>query len=328
MSTSLRIVDPVSGACAVIAPHLGWNCIAFEVEQAGQRVSVIDSPEDVLTGTYRPSSFGIPILFPFPNRIRNGRFHWEGRDYDVPLQPGQPHAIHGFCYDRPWRVVDQQPDQVTGQFQLSVDDPARRHCWPADFILEVRYRVAENRLECQFRITNPDSVPLPWGLGTHAYFRLPFGKGGPESCEFSAPVSEQWELCECLPTGRRLPVENQASIRQGVAFGSQAFDDVFTGWESDGGTVRNTVVDTAAGIQLSQICDQEYFREVVVFTPPGRAAVCLEPYTCVTDAINLQAQDLNTGLQVLAPGQVVQTWAVMQVGAGGSRQASRSARIS
>jgi aldose 1-epimerase len=40
----------------------------------------------------------------------------------------------------------------------------------------------------------------------------------------------------------------------------------------------------------------------VAFTPPHRLAVCLEPYTCTTDAINLEQQGVNAGWRVLKPG--------------------------
>ena len=43
-------------------------------------------------------------------------------------------------------------------------------------------------------------------------------------------------------------------------------------------------------------------RELVVFTPPHRQAFCIEPYTCITDAINLQQRGTDAGLQVLPPG--------------------------
>ncbi len=45
------------------------------------------------------------------------------------------------------------------------------------------------------------------------------------------------------------------------------------------------------------------FRELVVFVPPHRQAFCIEPYTCTTDAINLQQQGLDAGLLVLPPGE-------------------------
>jgi aldose 1-epimerase len=41
----------------------------------------------------------------------------------------------------------------------------------------------------------------------------------------------------------------------------------------------------------------------VVFTPPHREAVCLEPYTCMTDAINLQQRGVEAGWRVLPPGE-------------------------
>ena len=42
------------------------------------------------------------------------------------------------------------------------------------------------------------------------------------------------------------------------------------------------------------------FRELVVFTPEHRQAFCLEPYTCTTDAVNLQSRGLDTGWLELA----------------------------
>lgn len=314
MNEAVRIIDESSGAEAVIAPHLGFNCVSFRALVDGETVDVIDSPEDVLGGGYRPSGFGVPILFPFPNRIREGKFAWNETAYEIPLAAGQPNAIHGFCYDRPWRVTERTEHSVTGRFQLSVDDPGRAAAWPADFILDVRYRVIESRLECQFKITNPDRRPLPWGLGTHAYFKLPFGSGSsPEHCILTVPVTEEWELDAYLPTGKRTDVPTRNSLRSGIRFGSQAFDNVYTGWESDGGTVRCSIIDEVPGIELHQVCDSRLFREAVVYTPPARNAVCIEPYTCVTDAINLHARELNTGLNVLEPGGVVQTWIALQV---------------
>ncbi|TWT57591.1 Aldose 1-epimerase [Thalassoglobus neptunius] len=314
MTNAITIHDQQSGARASIAPDLGFNCFQFQVDLNGETVQVIDSPEDVLTNPPRPSSFGIPVLFPFPNRIRAGQFQWEGKDYHVPLSPGHPNAIHGFCYDRPWRVVEQSEDSVTGQFQLSIDDPQRAACWPADFILSIRYRVAENRLETQFRIENPSPTALPWGLGTHAYFRLPLSANSqPEDCTFGVDVHEEWELEESLPTGRRLPLESSADRPRAVTFGTRTFDNVYTGWETDGETVRTSVVDEKGGLEINQVCDGRVFREAVIFTPANRNAVCLEPYSCVTDAMNLHHQDLNTGLQILDPGEQFQTWLAIQV---------------
>lgn len=314
MATSIRIEDSQSGAFAEIAPELGFNCFRFCASVAGQSLDLIDAPADVLDVLQRPSSFGIPILFPFPNRIEHGRFSWNEQDYQLPLTPNHPHALHGFCLDRPWRIVEQTEDTLIGEFHLSVDDPQRSHCWPADFQIQVRYRVAENRLETQFRIHNPDKVDLPWGLGTHPYFKLPFSeKSQPTDCVFSVPVVQKWEMDECIPTGKIVDVPYKDSPRSGVRFGSQKFDDVFTGWESHGETLHCSIIDDKAGIQVSQACDGRMFREMVIFTPPGRDTVCMEPYSCVTNAVNLQARGVETGLRILPAGETIQTWIALQV---------------
>ena len=46
----------------------------------------------------------------------------------------------------------------------------------------------------------------------------------------------------------------------------------------------------------------------MIFTPPHREAVCLEPYTCITDAINLHQQGKDAGLLVLSPGETWEGW--------------------
>jgi aldose 1-epimerase len=66
-------------------------------------------------------------------------------------------------------------------------------------------------------------------------------------------------------------------------------------------------MDERAGLQVIQTCPP-IFREIVVFTPPGRAAVCIEPYTCPTDAINLTARGIDCGWRTLGPGSEFHTW--------------------
>jgi aldose 1-epimerase len=41
---------------------------------------------------------------------------------------------------------------------------------------------------------------------------------------------------------------------------------------------------------------------LVVFTPPHRQAFCVEPYTCTTDAVNLQQRGVDAGWLTLPPG--------------------------
>lgn len=309
----VTLTDPQTGAEAKILSDFGFNCYSFTAVVNGKPVDVLDAVPGFETGTQRPSGSGIPILFPFPNRIRQGKFSWAGKDYVLPGTDKWGNAIHGFCHDRPWRIVQQGPNFVTGQFKLSVDAPDRRALWPADFVLEVDYELLHNRLRANFRITNSSDVDLPWGLGTHAYFKLPLApESRVEDCLVEVPADSYWELIDCLPTGKRIPVDEGRDLRDGEYVSTVKLDDVLTDVTCDGPQFDCIVYDERAGLQVTQTCPP-IFREVVAFTPPNRNAVCLEPYTCVTDAINLDRQGIDAGLRRLGPGREFHTWIDLSV---------------
>lgn len=313
MTRIIQLVDQQTGAKASISPDVGFNCYQFTAVIDNQPIEVLDAPDDFAAGTARPSSGGIPILFPFPNRIRGGEFTWEGKTYHLPLNSQGKNAIHGFCYDRPWRVTAQGNDFATGEFQLSVDAPDRLELWPSDFLICVDYELIHNRLRANFRITNTGTRPLPWGLGTHPYFKLPLSPQSRfEDCLLEVPVTEQFELVESLPTGNLHPIDSEIEFRDGAYISTLKLDDVFTSLDFDGPQFDMVLVDEAAGLQVVQTCPP-IFRDVVIYTPEGRPTVCVEPYTCPTDAINLEARGMDAGIRVLAPDAEFHTWVDISV---------------
>ncbi|GAB5440686.1 MAG: aldose 1-epimerase family protein [Fuerstiella sp.] len=308
----VTIQDQSAGSHAKIAVDLGFNCFELTVKHDGRDVAVLHAADGFADGGQPPSHSGIPLLFPYPNRIRSGRYSWEGKDYHLPeslvAYEGAGNAIHGFCLDRPWRIVDQSDASVTAEFQISKDAPERLELWPTDGIIRIRYSLNGATLRAEIEVSNPTDTALPWGFGTHAYFKLPLSESSnPEQCTVYAPAGRRWELDQCLPTGRVVQPPENADLRNAPAFGGLKLDDVYTVVEADDGVVECRIADPAAGLHTVQRCNDS-FREIVAFTPPWATAVCLEPYTCTTDAINLQRQGVDAGWQVLPPGQSWQGW--------------------
>jgi aldose 1-epimerase len=275
---------------------------------ADREFELLRTQDDFVGQPERATANGTPILFPFPNRIREGRFQWGGKQYEIPRNERGINAIHGLVFDRRWRAAIPDPalPTVTGHFHLSRDAAALSSFWPADFVIEVTYSLDRNRLTSRLRITNPDSRPLPWGFGTHPYLRFPLAQPGNSSaCAVFAPASERWELQDLLPTGRRLPLGNTEGLDGRRPYSELAFDDVFTSLEFIDNWCTCRLVDRHAGVASIFRFDR-LFRDLVIYTPPDRSAICLEPYTCITDAINLQPRGVDAGLQVLAPGMTVE----------------------
>jgi aldose 1-epimerase len=269
----------------------------------GEEIEVLWADADFEQGQGRASGSGIPLLFPFPGRIQHGKFGWEGNSYELDANDGQGNAIHGFVHTRPWRIVDQQPQKVTGQFQASVDDPILNSLWPADFRITATYQLHGNQLKAHFLMENPDTKPLPIGFGAHPYFRLPLGGEDAADCQVGLPVSGEWELTDLITTGEYFPLRDADIFHKGLNFGAMQFDNVFGGlvFDSDG-WCRASIQDPSTQRRLTVAWD-DAFRECVVYTPPHREAICIEPYTCAPDPIRLKRMGVDGGLRVLAPGE-------------------------
>ena len=152
--SAIVLHDAQTGSSAHILPELGFNCFAFRAGVGGSFVDVLDAEPGFAAGDKRASGSGIPILFPFPNRIRGGAFSWNGREYHLPAGDGRGNAIHGLVLDRPWRVTMADDSMAIGEFQLSVDAPERMPLWPVDFLIEVGYTLRGSMLRAEIRIIN------------------------------------------------------------------------------------------------------------------------------------------------------------------------------
>ncbi|HEY1068184.1 MAG TPA: aldose 1-epimerase [Pirellulales bacterium] len=295
--------DSASGAEAKLLPGLGMNVYSFRPVFNGQPTEVFWSHPDFASGTIKPTSSGNPILFPYAGRIRGGLFRFQGKEYAVPVADGRGNGIHGFVVSRPWRVVEQTGDRIVGRWQASREAPELLEHWPTDFGIQATYRVSGSALLGEYFVENHSEKPLPFGFGTHPYFRVPFEAGGNASeCRITVPAALNWELDNLLTTGRVLPAAGEVNLRNGRAIGETKLDNVLGQLTRRDGWVHTSVEDPAAKRRV-EIRFDEAFSTCVVFNPPHREAVCIEPYTAVPDPFSLAEHDIESHLTVLAPGQ-------------------------
>jgi aldose 1-epimerase len=300
--------DDRAGTTAKVLPERGFNCFSFQAMHDGRPAELLWSDEGFTRGEGRPSRSGIPILFPFPGRARGRRFAFGGRTFELDEGDRLGNAIHGFVIGRPWEVIHRTANRLVGWFQASHLDPALLEKWPADFRLMVTYELRGNALRSELVVENPGDRPLPWGLGTHPYFRVPLvPSGDANACRITVPLSEYWELGDnMLPTGQRLPADGPRHLAGTLTFADAQLDDVFTGLTARSGKWTASIHDPHAQCTLELEFDAA-FEACVVFTPPHRQAICIEPYTCVPGRFGegQAALPLEKALRVLPPGESV-----------------------
>ena len=127
-------------ASAKIIPKLGNNCYSFTQTVGTESINIIEPPPDLKTLAQRPSGYGNPILFPFPNRIRQGHFLFEGKPYTFDKAPKSPNSIHGLVVDQPFDVDSTNTDDgatiVCGL--NSENHPHIKRQFPFTFQLKIR----------------------------------------------------------------------------------------------------------------------------------------------------------------------------------------------
>lgn len=285
----------VGGAVAKVWPT-GFNLIHWAV---GGRELIYTPPLNELVE--RPTRGGVPVLFPFPNRIRAGRFTSGGREYTLPLNDStKANAIHGFTPRAAWHAPESGAEGdaqcwLRSSFDSTAIDDGRAN-WPGEYRLTLTIHLTATTLRYEALVENPGGTPLPFGLGYHPYFRTT------PASRLATPAASRWDLDQSLPVGI-VPLDDAYDLRVPRPVAGLTLDDVYTDLPAAAGMREVArLIDPDGTLTVNA---DSAFRELVLFTPPHRQAVAIEPYTCPTDAANLAAQGWDYGWKELAPGA---TW--------------------
>jgi aldose 1-epimerase len=271
---ALRLESP-DGVEAVYAPGIGMVGCSLRHEGdelLGQRGGLAKYEA---TG----SSFGIPLLHPWANRL-------DGLEYgEVRLDPerspvrrdpnGLP--IHGLLAASPhWAIDRGEGDDRAALLTASLDfaaHPDLMAAFPFPHRLEMQVRLAGTGLTVVTTLTPTGADPVPVSFGYHPYLALP---GVPrQEWRIELPVTRRLLLDERgLPTGADEPA-GHASGR----LDERSFDDLFAGltdpavFALEGGG-RRIEVEFGDGYPFAQ-----------VYAPPGQELICFEPMTAPTNAL-------------------------------------------
>jgi aldose 1-epimerase len=290
--------DEDSGSRARIAPEWGANLHQLTLPSSGGPIDLLLGPDPGRDATH----FGIPILFPFPNRLHGGRFSFQGREYQLDTD-STGNAIHGFVRNRPWRVEDAETLADAVKLRVAFDSSEHASVlrqFPFPFRLEVTFTLSKRSLRIAARATNQGEAPMPMGFGLHPWFCLPLEAGrSREDYRLRVPASSQWELtADKLPTGRVIPVPPEKDFRSERALGDLLLDDGYTDIVAPG---ECALISPDGGTRVVVRYD-EAFRELVIYAPATIPTLCMEPYSCATDAFNLASRGIDGGMVVLEAG--------------------------
>ncbi|MHA1266668.1 MAG: aldose 1-epimerase [Candidatus Helarchaeota archaeon] len=302
----VRLKNHQTNTFCKIIPELGNNLVSLTIQNK-QSLEMLYIPSEInkLRNQKQPF-YGNPILFPFPGRIPEGHFTFQGRTFQLPINFNDGTAIHGFVYDKKWEIAeisDPSEEEAYLKAYYQSDSEIERF-YPFPFKIELTYILRDTELEIDCVISNRGEEVLPFGYGIHPYFQL-LGKRSDWVLYF--PATEMYELVNLLPTGKTIPLPSNFDFREGKSLEGVYLDNLFgnlrTGKE---GTVTCSLVNSSLRIQLTITSDKN-FKYYVLYAPQNQSFICIEPYTCIPNAFNLTQKGINTGLQLLKPKERFQS---------------------
>lgn len=244
------------------------------------------------------------VLIPFPGRIPEGRYTFEGESFLLERNDKEgPNAIHGFVRALPWDMPVIEPDRVTFTVRLDAAAYAAKG-FPFSLNVSVTYAVSALGLSCSFGVKNVGPTVAPVGVGFHPYFVA--GAKTIDECDVLIPASGLIEFNErLLPTGKINAVAGtEWDYRSFRPIGSRRFNHCYTRLERNGaGTATACLRHPASGRVISIAMDAAWSAIVVysgdAIAGHARRALAIEPMTCATDAFNHP----EWGLIKLEPGE-------------------------
>lgn len=243
------------------------------------------------------------LLYPFPNRLKDGTYEWNGQRYQFPLNDTEhQNALHGFGMQRPLVISETILEEDKAIIRMVYDYGGSLEYYPWPFHVELSYHMyAPDSFWFEIGIKNKADVDIPMGLGWHPYFHL---TDNAASCELRLPVVEMIGIdAQMIPTGKRYTHE-EFLYRKPI--GSTVLDNCFA-VSDEALEVSATLKGPGGVIRYWQETGPRKFNYLQVFTPPYGSSVALEPMTCNVDAFNN-----GEGLVRLAPGEELRAKAGVQ----------------
>lgn len=293
----------------------------IEIAHDGQRATVVEvggalraystNGREILDGYAEDeicTSARGQTLIPWPNRLRDGRYSFDGRSFQLALsEPEKANAIHGLVRWANWTVVERDHDRVVMGHVLHP-----REGFP--FALELRneYELSAQGLAVTTTACNRGATACPYGAGAHPYLTAGSERLDPDALTIPA---DSWLRSDerQIPLGREPVQDTEYDFRVARTIGDAQLDTAYADLIRDDDGRARVVLAAPDGPAVALWMDESY-RYVMAFTGDSlpdparrRRGLGVEPMTCAPNAFQS-----GEGLLRLEPGdRAVSRWGIV-----------------
>lgn len=255
---------------AKIYPNLGGSIqeLCIDGEHLIDGITNDQKGLDDYASTYKSS-----ILFPFPNRIKDGNYSYANTSYNLTInEKPLNNALHGIVYDKHFAIVSSEVINENADIILSYTADGSIAGFPFPFELTLRYQIsATGNVALHFNVKNTGESTFPMGMGWHPYFI----SNKQEECKFSFPSKDHYKCDE-----RNIPIETvPTNLPASFVMENKEFDDAYS-------LDRASCHVETGKYHLELDFNYATPAYLQLYTPPHKKSIAIEPMTCVANSFN------------------------------------------
>lgn len=264
---------------------VGATCLSFSRKFLGETAHIVREPNEL--SDEKSFLFGIPLLFP-PNRIDGGNFSYNGITYTFPINDKKCGcSLHSNINTENFLVVFESVNFVS----LRLDKDFYGNVFQPHSII-IDYLLDRQGLKQTVTVKNRSEFAMPYALGFHSSFAIPFLSGSNASdITVMANVEKEIERNErYLPTGRTVLVENSFLTFSADECVSKVCKATKHG--------KVKILDEKRRVFVEYVPDEKFLYRVF-FNGGNKNFICAEAQTCNVNGLRTQSND--DGFLLLAP---------------------------
>jgi len=292
-----KLLDTKTGEFVSILPCLGGSINQMTLNNKGNLIKIMDGYSSIRDAEKNlTSSFKGSNLFPFPNRIADGKYNFNNQVYQLTLNfPQENNAIHGLLFDEEFKIVDKQ-DGATGSMLILEYEAKEAKGYPFRYYFKTLYRLRENNgFECEIQVTNLMDHPIPVAHGWHPYFKLGESQINDLQLQFQAKNILKVDKRN-IPTGESISYNKFNKLTTILDIN---LDNCFR-LSEENERAETIIMNKSSdfGYKIWQETGSYKYNYLQIYTPPHRKSIAIEPMTCIPDAFNNKE-----GLIILSPSE-------------------------
>lgn len=237
------------------------------------------------------NTYASSILFPFANRIKDGKYTYNKQSFQLDCNEGNlNNALHGLVYNKPFQLASSDASDNGATIVLKYQETEKIAGFPYLYTVALTFTLRNSDFMLDICIENNDTNAFPYTLGWHPYF----------VCKDLSKSSLEFDSSKTVEFDERMITKKvvDGNVAMPFEIKDQQLDNCYA---LNNGTVVFNTPDYKMTIDSS--AKENYFQ---MYTPPIANTIALEPVTGISDSLNN-----GMGVEVLQAGAKSEvTWKV------------------